>query len=31
MLADGGTVRGDQLTRIELMIASIRWARTTLA
>ena len=31
MLADGGFVRGDQLTRIELMIASIRWARTTLA
>jgi len=30
MLADGGTVRGDQLTRIEQMIAAIRWARTTL-
>lgn len=30
MLADGGTVRGDQLTRIEQMIAAIRWARATL-
>jgi hypothetical protein len=30
MLADGGTVRGDQLSRIEQMIAAIRWARTTL-
>jgi hypothetical protein len=30
MLADGGTVRGDQLTRIEQMIAAMRWARTTL-
>jgi len=30
MLADGGTVRGDQLVRIEQMIAAIRWARTTL-
>ena len=30
MIADGGTVRGDQLSRIEQMIAAIRWARTTL-
>lgn len=30
MLADGGTVRGDQLVRIEQMIAAVRWARTTL-
>lgn len=29
-IADGGTVRGDQLTRIEQMIAATRWARTTL-
>lgn len=30
MLADGGTVRGDQLTRIEQMIAAIRWSHATL-
>jgi len=30
MLADGGTVRGDQLARIEQMIGAIRWACTTL-
>lgn len=31
MLADGGSVRGDQLARIEQMITAIRWARATLA